>query len=73
MDLEHEIAEKVGKLPPGLQECVLRFVSSLSAAPLTGENGAALRQFSATLDPVSARQMIEAIDEECEGVDASEW
>jgi hypothetical protein len=73
MDFEEEIAKKVEKLPPGLQERVLRFVTSLSASSLSGENGAELRQFSATLDPVSARQMIEAIDEECEGVDASDW
>jgi hypothetical protein len=38
-----------------------------------GEKGARLRQFSSSLDSVSARQMSQAIEEECEQVDAGEW
>jgi hypothetical protein len=37
-----------------------------------GENGAVLRQFSSSLDAVSAEQMTQAIAEDCERVDA-EW
>jgi hypothetical protein len=66
-------AKKVEKLSPDMQEQVLRFVTSLSVSALTGENGAALRQFSSSLDSLSARQMIQAIDEECERVDATDW
>jgi len=73
MDFGQEIAKKVGKLPPDMQEKVLRFVTSLSVSALTGENGAALRRFSSSLDSVSARQMIQAINEECERVDAKDW
>jgi hypothetical protein len=73
MDFGQEIAKKVEKLPPDMQEKVLRFVTSLSVSGLTGEKGAALRQFSSSLDSVSARQMIQAIDEECERVDATGW
>ena len=73
MDVEQEIAKRVEKLPPGMQQQVLRFVSSLAASAPTGENGAALRQFSSSLDAVSAQQMTQAIEEECERVDAGEW
>jgi ADP-dependent phosphofructokinase/glucokinase len=73
MDVSKEIAEQVEKLPPDMQEQVLRFVASLATSAPVGENGARLRQFSSSLDSVSARQMTQAIDEECERVDASEW
>ena len=73
MDLGQEIAKKVEELPPDMQERVLRFVTSLSAPALKGENGTALRQFSRSLDSLSAQQMMQAIDEECERVDATDW
>ena len=56
-----------------MKEKVLRFVTSLSVSALTGEKGATLRQFSSSLDSVSVRQMIQAINEECERVDATGW
>ena len=73
MDVRSEIARRVEQLPPEMQEQVLRFVASLAPTALKGENGAALRQFSSSLDAASARQMIQAIEEECERVDAGEW
>ena len=53
-----------------MQEQVLQFVASLSASAPVGEKGTRLRRFSPSLDSVSARQMIQAIEEECEQVDA---
>ena len=73
MDVRQEIARRVEKLPPESQEQVLRFVASLPASAPAGEKGARLRQFSSSLDSVSARQMIQAIEEGCEQVDAGEW
>jgi hypothetical protein len=64
------IAKQVEKLPPDMQEQVLQFVASLSASAPVGEKGTRLRRFSPSLDSVSARQMIQAIEEECEQVDA---
>jgi hypothetical protein len=55
-----------------MQERVLQFVASL-AIPAKGESGAALRDFSGTLDPASAQEMIRAIEDDCERVDAGEW
>jgi hypothetical protein len=73
MDVRQEIAKQVEKLPLDMQEQVLRFVASLSPSAPVVESGARLRQFSSSLDPVSARQMMQAIDEECERVDAGQW
>jgi hypothetical protein len=73
MDLRQEIAKRIEELPADLQERVLRFVASLSASSPPGENGARLRQFSSTIDSLSARQMTQAIEEECERIDASQW
>jgi hypothetical protein len=73
MCVRDEIVARVDKLPPEMQEEVLRFLTSLAAPTPKGESGAALRQFSGSLDPVSAQEMRRAIDEQCEQVDASEW
>jgi hypothetical protein len=73
MDVGREIAIQVEKLSPDLQEQVLRFIASLRASYPAGESGTNLRRFSSSLDSVSARQMIQAIEEECERVDAAEW
>jgi hypothetical protein len=63
MDVRHEIARQVEALPPEMQERVLRFVTSLAGSAPKGEPGAALRQFSFSLDAVSARQMTQGIEE----------
>jgi hypothetical protein len=73
MDVGQEIARQVEKLPPETQQQVLRFVASLSASAPAGEKGANLRQFGSSIDSVSAGQMIRAIEEECERIDAGEW
>lgn len=73
MDVRQEIFRHVENLPPDLQERVLRFIASLSSSLPVGERGASLRQFSSSLDSVSARQMMQVIEEECERVDTREW
>jgi hypothetical protein len=73
MNIAQEIARRVETLPGELQERVLGFVASLTPAAPAGERGSALRQFSSSLDSVSARQMTQAIDEERERIDASQW
>jgi hypothetical protein len=73
MDVRYEIARKVDKLPPDLQEQVLRYVVALNASAPAGEEGAAVRAFSSVLDSLSARLMIQAIEEECERVETGKW
>ncbi len=72
MDVKDEIARQVEKLPPDAQNQVLQFVTSLAAAT-RGADGATLCQFAFSLDTESAQQMINAIEEGCERIDASEW
>ena len=64
MNIQQEIARRVGQLPPAMQEQVLRFVGSLTAAEPVGKKGASLRKFAGSLDPVSAEEMREAIEKE---------
>jgi hypothetical protein len=73
MNVRHEIAKQIEALPPEMQERALGFVASLAGSAPKGEHGAGLRQFSSSLDAVSARQMTQAIEEGCERVDAGEW
>jgi hypothetical protein len=73
MDVKQEIAKQVEKLPPETQEQVLRFVASLASSAPEGEKGANLRQFASSIDSVSAGEMIQAIEAECESIDAGEW
>ena len=48
-------------------------MNSLAASAPAGEKDANLRQFASSIDSVSAGQMIQAIEEECERIDAAEW
>ena len=73
MEIRDEIVAWIDKLSPEMQEQVLQYVTSLASSTPKGESGASLRRFSGLLDHTSAREMIQAIDEECERVDASEW
>jgi len=65
MNVKQEIARRVDNLPPDFRSrsSVCR---SLDQSPPMGEKGSSLRQFSSSIDSLSARQMIEAIEEECE-------
>jgi hypothetical protein len=73
MDIPQEIAKQVEQLAPAMQEQVLRFVTSLSSDAPIGEKGVDLLQSSGSLDSISARQMREEIERECEQVDSSQW
>ncbi|MFN0103900.1 MAG: hypothetical protein ACKV2U_17680 [Bryobacteraceae bacterium] len=73
MNIPLEIAKQLERLPPSKQEQVLRFVVSLTAVAPIGEKGTAFRAFSGSLDSVSAQEIREAIEKECERVDRSQW
>lgn len=73
MDVREALGRELDKLPPAKQEQVLRFAASLSFGRPIGASGATLRSLAGTLDAESARQMTEAIEEECERIDSSDW
>jgi hypothetical protein len=69
MDVKSEIVAHVDNLSPEMQEQVLRFVASLAPSAPKGESGTALRRFAGSIDRASAREMTQAIEQECERVD----
>ena len=73
MQVRDEIVARVDSLPPEMQERVLQFVNSLHTPTPKGEPGFALHAFAGSLDSVSAEEMMQAIEEECERVDEGEW
>lgn len=73
MDVQEEIAKQVGKLPADAQTRVLQFAASLSTSEPVGDNGADYVRYAGYFDAESLREMAEAIEQECERVDASEW
>jgi hypothetical protein len=52
---------------------VLQFVAFLAVSCSAGKSGSSLRKFASSLDPLSAREMKQAIEEGCEQIDAGEW
>jgi hypothetical protein len=73
MNIAEEIARQVEQLPPAAQVKVLQYAASVSKGTPTGEKGSNLLQFANLLDSASAREMQEAIESECERVDARDW
>ena len=73
MDIQQEIAKQVELLPPPMQEQVLRYVESLTQSAPVGVRGVEMLAVAGILDPVSSREMREAIEDGCERIDCSEW
>jgi hypothetical protein len=70
MNFTQELAQ-IDNLPPDLQARVLSFAKSPGTHGPAGENGPSLRQFASSLDSVSAKEMSQAIEEECERIESS--
>jgi len=73
MGVRDQIVAQVDQLSPEMQEQVLRSVSSLRTGAAKGESGATVRRFAGLLDHGSCGELIQAIEEGCERVDAGEW
>ena len=71
--VKEQILSDLDQLSPDLQRRAADFVHSLVSPGLKGTPGRDLLRFVGTLDDESARQMMEAIEEECERVDLDEW
>jgi len=68
-----EIVERMQELPLPQQRLVLAMVRSLAGAPAQGVSAQDLLAFAGVISPEDARQMIQAIEEGCEQVDANAW
>lgn len=71
--LEQEILSQLHDLAPTQQQQVLAFVRALAAKPLSGVPGRELLRFTGTIELDDLQTMAQAIEEECEKVNDSEW
>jgi hypothetical protein len=74
-EVRDEILQDLEALPPGLQRKAQEYVRGLvqtSGLP-RGASPRDLQQVAGILDDESAREMREAIEEGCEGVDQDAW
>jgi hypothetical protein len=73
MDVKQDIIARLENLPPELQIQVLKVCRVVESFDNQRDRGTDLRQFSRSLDVLSAQQMMQAIEEECERVDDTGW
>jgi hypothetical protein len=71
--VKEQILSDLDRLSAAEQQRAAELVHSLVSATPKGTPGRDLLPFVGTIDDESARQMIEAIEEECERVDLDEW
>ncbi len=68
-----QILSDLDQLSPEEQKQAAELVHRLVSPPPKGVPGHNLLRFAGILDPESAREMREAIEEGCERVDFDEW
>lgn len=71
--IKEQILSDLDRLSPEQQTRAAELVRSLVSLQLPGTPGKDLLRFAGILDPESAREMMEAIEEACERVDLDEW
>jgi hypothetical protein len=74
--IQSELLSYLGQLPADEQARVVDFARTLATSPVSkqvGTPGKNLLRFAGTISHEDARQMIDAIEEGCEQIDANEW
>jgi hypothetical protein len=71
--IKEQILSDLERLSAEKQTRAAELVRGLVSPTPQGTPGRDLRRFSGVLDPESAREMMEAIEEGCERVDLDEW
>jgi len=71
--LERELHLQLENLKPDAQQRVLEFARALVMVRPRGVPGRELLRFAGTLSDEEAKQMMEAIDEDCGKVDLDAW
>lgn len=73
-NLRDELVERFERLKQGEQERALEIVRALGEPEIRGMSGEEfVAQLGGLLDPQSAREIIEAVEEGCEKVDEDGW
>lgn len=71
--LKKEIISQIDKLDTDQQRKVLDFARALALATPRGVPGSNLLALAGTISPEDLKIMSDAIEEDCEKVDLSEW
>jgi hypothetical protein len=71
--IQNDLLKEVEQLPPPLQRKVVDFAHSLAQARPRGTPGRQLLEFAGILSPEEAKAMMDAIEEDCERIDANDW
>ncbi|MBD1996481.1 hypothetical protein H6G00_07605 [Leptolyngbya sp. FACHB-541] len=69
----NEVVEQLKIMPQHLQWQVLEFARSLVKVEMQGTPGQQLLRFAGSIPPDDLRLMQEAIEQDCEQIDTSEW
>ena len=68
-----EVIEHLSAMPQHLQWQVLEYTRTLAKAEVRGTPGQQLLRFARSIPPDDLHLMREAIEQECERIDVSEW
>jgi hypothetical protein len=71
--IQNELLQQVDRLPIDRQREVLAFVSNLVKSSATVKPPRHFLELAGTLPAEDAREMLQAIEEGCEQVDANGW
>ena len=74
--IQSELLSYLGQLPADAQARVVDFARTLAKSPKpkkVGTPGKELLRFAGTISHEDAQQMMKAIEEGCEQIDANEW
>ncbi len=68
-----EVIEQLKAMPQHLQWQVLEFARTLLKTDVQGTPGRELLRFAGSISPDDLKLMREAIEQDCERIDADEW
>lgn len=71
--IQQELLAQLAQLPEEKQRRVLDFAHALGGSTPRGVPGSQLLQFAGTMTDEEAKEMLTAIEEDCEQVDPDEW
>jgi len=71
--IRDKVVEQLSRMPQSLQKQVLEFAKTLTDSTVQGVPGSQLLRFAGTIPLDDIALMREAIEQDCEQVDANEW
>ncbi len=72
IEIQEELLKRINQLSEEEQRQVLRFANNLPTSS-PKKSAAHFLDLAGTLDSESAQEMLQAIEEDCERIDADEW